>query len=183
MEIAVLGWGSLIWKPGGLKITGPWSPDGPLLPVEFARISQDGRLTLVLYSGAQPVQVLWSRSACASLEEAVADLAGREGTPKKNIGYVSLFSSDFRCSAVPEALDTIREWGKAGNFDAVIWTDLPSNFERNANMAFNPDNAVTYLAALKADTFQKAKEYIMNAPEQVSTPVRRHFEDIFRWLL
>jgi 1-acyl-sn-glycerol-3-phosphate acyltransferase len=49
MRIAVLGWGSLIWSPGNLKIDREWHEDGPFLPIEFARVSQDGRLTLVLF--------------------------------------------------------------------------------------------------------------------------------------
>jgi hypothetical protein len=48
MKIAVLGWGSLIWQPRELRISLPiWKTDGPELPVEFARVSMDGRLTLV----------------------------------------------------------------------------------------------------------------------------------------
>lgn len=49
MAIAILGWGSLIWCPGNLRIRGPWRHDGPVLPIEFARISADGRLTLVVH--------------------------------------------------------------------------------------------------------------------------------------
>jgi len=45
-KIIVLGWGSLIWDPRELKIkNSEWQKDGPNLPIEFARISQDGRLT------------------------------------------------------------------------------------------------------------------------------------------
>lgn len=48
MRIVIPGWGSLIWNPGNLAMTGEWQPDGPMLPVEFARVSTDGRLTLVI---------------------------------------------------------------------------------------------------------------------------------------
>jgi len=60
MKIAYIGWGSLIWKQGSLKLRGTWQSDGPYLPVEFARVSQDGRLTLVLCRGVSPVQTLWA---------------------------------------------------------------------------------------------------------------------------
>ncbi len=46
-QIAILGWGSLIWSPRDLSMTGQWQP-GPSPPIEFARKSADGRLTLVL---------------------------------------------------------------------------------------------------------------------------------------
>ncbi|HOW68396.1 MAG TPA: hypothetical protein P5055_13320 [Candidatus Paceibacterota bacterium] len=48
MSIAILGWGSLIWNPRDLPITGDWQGDGPVLPIEFTRISDNGRLTLVI---------------------------------------------------------------------------------------------------------------------------------------
>lgn len=50
MSIIVLGWGSLVWDPNGLPIEhtnpveGAWSPDGPHLPVEFARHSSGSRI-------------------------------------------------------------------------------------------------------------------------------------------
>ena len=59
MKIVYLGWGSLIWNTKGLKTKGEWQNDGPLLPVEFARVSRDGRLTLVLYPGAKKFRVQW----------------------------------------------------------------------------------------------------------------------------
>ncbi len=181
MEIAVLGWGSLIWSPRELKITGEWHPDGPFLPVEFARVSQNERLTLVLYPGAKPVQVLWALSACSSLEEAVADLASREGTSRHRIGYLSIYNGLYRCDAAPEALETIKSWTDSRDFDAVIWTDLPSNFATKTKMPLSPDNAVTYLRALKKDAYEKAQEYMVRAPKQVSTQVRKHVEEILNW--
>ena len=48
MKIAVLGWGSLIWNKGKLRLTTNWTDGGPVLPIEFSRISDDGRLTLVI---------------------------------------------------------------------------------------------------------------------------------------
>ena len=60
MKTVFLGWGSLIWCPCDLKKRGEWHRDGPCLPVEFARISKNGRLNLVLYPDADRVQVLWA---------------------------------------------------------------------------------------------------------------------------
>ncbi len=47
-KIGIIGWGSLIWDPRGLPIKCKWHKNGPELPIEFSRISQDGRLTLVI---------------------------------------------------------------------------------------------------------------------------------------
>ena len=41
-------------SPRELRITGEWNLGGPFLPVEFARASQEERLTLVLYPGTDP---------------------------------------------------------------------------------------------------------------------------------
>jgi hypothetical protein len=48
MRIAVLGWGSLIGDPGDMALADRFEPNGPQLPLEFSRISNNGRLTLVI---------------------------------------------------------------------------------------------------------------------------------------
>ena len=52
MNIAILGWGSLVPDPRGLPIADGWHQAGPVLPIEFSRISKDGQragcLTLVI---------------------------------------------------------------------------------------------------------------------------------------
>jgi hypothetical protein len=58
--IVCLGWGSLIWNPKDLPVE-DWHGDGPALPVEFARISRGGRLTLVVADSAAQLPVLWTR--------------------------------------------------------------------------------------------------------------------------
>jgi hypothetical protein len=44
MNIACLGWGSLIWKPCALPIASDWFNDVPELPIEFARLGDSGEL-------------------------------------------------------------------------------------------------------------------------------------------
>lgn len=84
--VVCLAWGSLAWNPGDLPLRTRWRNDGPFLPVEFARQSRDGRITLVLLEGAIPVPVLWAEMRSRTLSDAVAALAEREGTPVANIG-------------------------------------------------------------------------------------------------
>ena len=48
MKSAVLAWGSLVWDPRDLQLAAEFAPNGPLLPIEFCRVSDDGRLTLVV---------------------------------------------------------------------------------------------------------------------------------------
>jgi len=43
MKIAVLAWGSLVWDRRDLAVAGNFEPTGPRLPIEFCRVSGDGR--------------------------------------------------------------------------------------------------------------------------------------------
>ena len=184
MDIAILGWGSLIWDPGELKYDGEWRNDGPCLPIEFARISKDKRLTLVIYENASLVQTLWCKSSFNNLDEAIENLKSREKTPKKEfIGYVSLVSNKSQSSVIKNLDSKIRLWARKKNIDAVIWTDLPSNFQSKENKKFNKDNVIEYLKALNEDDFNNAKKYILNAPKQINTPVRNAVFQEFRWEL
>ncbi len=55
MTIVCLGWGSLVWNRGGLRLVGEWNEDGPAIPIEFARQPDNGRMTLVITAGAPDV--------------------------------------------------------------------------------------------------------------------------------
>ena len=48
VKSVVLAWGSLVWDPGKLQTVGKFTANGPLLPIEFCRVSDDGRLTLAI---------------------------------------------------------------------------------------------------------------------------------------
>ena len=80
---ACLGWGTLVWRPEGLPLRGTWSIDGPHLPIEFARQSSEGHITLVIVDDSPLTTVLWSELTVISLGAAVSALAEREKTPAK----------------------------------------------------------------------------------------------------
>jgi len=85
---ACLGWGSLIWEPGDLPISHEWREDGPKLPLEFARKSKDGRMTLVVCKQGTLCPTLWNTLSSPSLDEARAALARREDLPSiKNAAF------------------------------------------------------------------------------------------------
>jgi len=189
MKIAVLGWGSLIWNPkrksGELNLADDkWFSDGPTLPIEFARISSDKRLTLVLFPAAKKVPVLWAMMALNNLDEAINNLREVEGIPafsRDRIGYVNLQSGEQRSSVVADIADEIRRWACMKKVEAVIWTDLPPKFEEETGIKFTEENVTSYLNNPPDDSKKKAEEYIRRVPRQIRTGFRSAIEKTLGW--
>jgi hypothetical protein len=186
MKIAILGWGSLIWNPKNLEIDktigkNGWQDDGPMLPIEFARISKDGRLTLVIVPGEKKVQTLYAISKFGELDHAVLDLAVREGCGRNKIGCYNksennFFHDNFTCK------NNIESWiNSKEDIDAVIWTNLSKRFFDKIGMEWNENNVVNYLNTLPVDIKVRAEEYIRKAPAIVNTPIREAIEAELRW--
>ena len=175
VRIAVIGWGSLIWDPRNLKLADrQWHDDGPKLPVEFARVARDGRLTLVITPRATPQTTLWACSGCETLDKARADLAKREGSSENNIG--ALRKGEIRCDATEQ---TIANWCEAKEFDGVVWTKLPPKAQDGSERVMAREEAVNYIMSLEGEKFRKAEEYVKKAPEQIDTPIRRALMKMF----
>ena len=176
MKIAILGWGSLLWE-GGEEFDrwhGTWHEDGPILKLEFSRISEKrlGALTLVIdEQHGSPVTVAWCLSKRSRLEDAVCDLRCREGTTVGNIGRLDL-ASPADCSNNGTAENSILVCTRLKKLDAVVWTELRSNFEEERNQPFSVAAAVSYLKNLGPDGKSKAAEYVWRAPDFVKTPLR-----------
>ena len=186
MKIAILGWGSLIWQPKELAYnkTFGWQKDGPILPIEFARISKDGRLTLVITENGTKVPVLNTLSKYHNLEEAVLNLAVREGSGRNNIGSYDknkdTFSSKFRFE------DELKNWIKNTDFDAVIWTNLDENWNIKNEKGdiirqIEPERRIEYLKELKENASAIAEEYIRRTPIEINTDFRKEIEATLNW--
>ncbi|PWS32627.1 hypothetical protein [Pedobacter paludis] len=175
MKIAVLGWGSLIWDKRNLSIAdGKWHENGPALPIEFARISSDGRLTLVIKPNWTDVVTLYAISLFDDIDHAVENLRAREGTVVENIGYYNFSNGEKRVREANESiLPRLQSWAVEIGIDAVIWTDLSPNFSIRLKIPFNMENIKKYLNGVESGTFKIAKGYIDNAPKQVDTRFRR----------
>jgi hypothetical protein len=173
MKIAVLGWGSLIWDPRGLAVGSPWQPDGPEVPLEFSRVSQDGRLTLVVDgTNGERLCCLYAISSSARLEDAVENLREREGTRKHFIGFVAA-GGERDEAEYSGPVGAVWSWALGKGFDAAVWTALPPNFEDRTGREFSVGAAVSYLMGLREPTLSKAREYVSRAPAQIMTAVRR----------
>ena len=164
VAIACLGWGSLIWDPDGLPV-GEWHKDGPDLPLEFARLSGRGRVTLVLMPDGPRVPVLWTLLDVASLEDGEAALRKREGTKPDWIGRWPSVRDDRY------AYD-IGKWATAKRLDGVVWTGLPPKWGDENGRIPTKDEVLDYLSALPSEAASEPLKYLRNAPLQIQTPYR-----------
>jgi hypothetical protein len=181
VKIVVLAWGSLVWDPRDLKTAAEFVANGPLLPVEFCRVSKDGRLTLAIDERFGDVCTSYSAPcALGDLDAAIENLRLREGTSARNVGFVEPASdrqSEVAAEHHPQAVATIAAWTESSGYDAAIWTALASNFDEwgKGGEPFSVTAAIRYLETLKgqdAAAFAHALEYIQKAPAEVQTPVR-----------
>ena len=182
MKTAVLAWGSLVWEPRDLRVVEKFAPNGPLIPIEFCRVSADGRLTLVVDETFGAVCKTHSApSAVPDLDGAIENLRLLEGMPSAAaVGFVEPASgkqSDIAMEGHPQAVAAIAAWAASNGYDAAIWTALASNFDERdkGGEPFSVTAAIRYLEALEsrdADAFARALAYVRNAPREVETPVR-----------
>lgn len=180
----MVGWGSLIWDPRQLPLSSAWNPDGPELPVEFGRVSKDGRLTLALREGVASVPTLWALMRVEELEEAREQLARRERADPDQIGSLDGAGRGCVASLDPihgESLPRVRSWLSDRPLDAVVWTGLPSNFEDRTGRTLSVEAAVGYLEGLSDDARQVAERYVRRAPAQVRTIIRQGLERELGW--
>jgi hypothetical protein len=182
VKSAVLAWGSLVWNPRELQTAGKFMANGPLLPIEFCRVSDDGRLTLAIDESFGALCKTYSApSALESLDAARDDLCLREGmADARGIGFVepaSARQSDFALESHPQVVATIGAWTESLRYDATIWTALASNFNEwgKGGEPFSVSAALQYLETLEGEDpakFAQALTYIRKAPPEVETPVR-----------
>jgi hypothetical protein len=180
MLIACLGWGSLIWDPRELSVRGNWFTDGPFLPIEFARQSSDGRMTLVLMPTTFPlVRSLWKPISAVNVAAACKTLGLRECTGlKKPESCVDYWPQGSRSRDVARQ---VGQWAKGLQIDAVIWTNLPTRFGGEDKTIPSAEEVLAYLRGLRGQSRVQAKRYIQMTPRQIDTDYRRAIESSLRW--
>ena len=177
-RIAILGWGSLLWdkRPDFDETHAKWQLDGPILPLEFSRVSasRNNALTLVIdTNNGTDCRVAYAMSKRLNPEDTIADLRCREGTIMKWIGYYFADDSNRAKVDVPSA---IVSWAKEKRFDVVVWTGLPSNFKQKTKREFTIDAAIKHLQGLLPEGKANAASYVWRAPAFVQTKLREVLE-------
>jgi hypothetical protein len=186
VRIAVIAWGSLVWDRRELVVADDFEPTGPLLPIEFCRVSRNGRLTLVIDEAVGTHCATYSAlSAFDNISNARGNLQAREGLEHVNgVGFIDLTLGTKSGRAMerhPLAVETITAWANANRYDAAIWTALASNFHEpeKADEPFSVEAAIRYLETRGAKTLDAALTYVRQAPPEVQTPVRAEVKK--RW--
>lgn len=184
MKTAIIGWGSLLWddRPQFDQHHGPWYFDGPMLRLEFTRISISRKraLTLVLEEElGTECRVAYTVSKRESPALAIQDLQIREKATEKEVG-VYLPHEHPRGLSQDSVPPTIKAWAEQTDFDAVIWTGLPNNFRDLSDQGetFTHASAITHIESLCDQGKWKSAEYIFRAPEFIDTPLRSELESL-----
>jgi hypothetical protein len=186
MMIGCLTWGSLVWNPGKLPIRGGWQTDGPFLPIEFARLSNHDRITLViLYDHPEyaPSRSLWTLLDAESPQKALQMLKKREGaTSDRAIGLWQ------KGTAEPQhTVDRlIARWAQAIGLDAVVWTKLGPRWVKGKKTVERMPTKEEILKRIRTwaeplGTY--ARLYLQMAPKQIDTPYRRAVFAEFGWFV
>ncbi|KPQ27481.1 MAG: hypothetical protein HLUCCO06_17430 [Halomonas sp. HL-93] len=176
---ACLGWGSLIWEPGDLPISHEWREDGPKLPLEFARKSKDGRMTLVVCKQGTLCPTLWNTLSSPSLDEARAALARREDLPSiKNAAFWTGSGSSGHHGA-----EFVGAWANGLGFEGVVWTGLPPKSPVTDQNDDHPsiEDVISHLGGLRGNSARRAEEYVRRAPNQIATSYRARIVEEFGW--
>jgi len=176
MKIACIGWGSLIWSPRALKSNNEWFEDGPLLPIEFTRISSDDRVTLIIDEFANPIRTYWSTMKTQDMEEAIASLQERE---KADFQFIHWTTTHKKVKTKIE--QTVMDWLEQKQLDAAIWTGLGYS-EKTGEKRPIIGEIFIHLQKLDGSPAGKiAEEYIRRAPRQTQTAYRKQIEQRFGW--
>lgn len=203
-KIAYLSWGSLAANPGSLPLVEPQGflsnpRTGPALRVDYARKSNDGRLTLVISPGfgkigdqavVHELKTLYATYRGDNVSQARAALQAREGTAAENIGYVDLREGTYRRKdydattgrtelkkgrigdtyyRTNEMLQRIVAWAENTGYTAVIWTDLPPSFKKGQ---LTLTALKTHLDTLDKAALIKAYCYFKITPEEIRRGTR-----------
>lgn len=174
-KIVCLGWGSLIWNPLQLPLSDGWCIDGPPIRVEFARMSDDGRITLVLTRQANYLPSLWAPLTSLDIEDARAALSEREKTPLHRIGSWPHGEYDA------ELIHDLPLWAEKHEVDGIVWTALQPRFNGVNGKSPTIVQVVRYLEGLTGETRRIAEEYIRRTPAQIDTEFRRAIESALGW--
>ncbi|WP_036167486.1 hypothetical protein [Massilia sp. 9096] len=177
MKIACIAWGSLIWNPGPLKLASAWRPDGPPMPLEFVRDSDDSdELALVMHPPAPLVPSYWALLDTDDIDEAREMLRQREKIRPEYPQWVGSLPN-------PHGLEQERvaAWMRTKELDGAVWTSITAKFAGVGERSPSPHEAVAFLDSLSGQQRENAEKYIRQIPPEIRTLYRTLFEEKLGW--
>ncbi len=182
MKIGILAFGSLVWDSGDLNLEKDkdgkviWL-DGPNMPIEFCRISKNGRLTLAIDEACGCKNTSFYSISQDSLENTVRKLQKREKISdeflNKSISVVHPFAHRANEGArkySKEFLDYLAAWGCIESLDCIVFSSLQRRFKDVTGHPFTPQHAINYLFNLEKHAQKGALDYI-NRNSRIKSPV------------
>jgi len=183
--IACIGWGSLVWRPERLPLRGGWCKGGPSLPVEFARQSENKRITLVICPGRSQVPTRWAILDVPDVLSAKRELGLREwDRALKNPSWIEENIGYWECTTGARhgmEADAIAAWASAQGVAGVVWTSLPCKANGVNGVMPTEDYVIDSLRALHGKERDLAEEYVRKAPPEIDTPYRRRITRELGW--
>ena len=180
MQIAVIAWGSLLWKPGPLRLASGWHPSGPALPLEFVRNSEDTpELALALCEGAQPCPSYWAYVDAKDLSSARAMLREREKIDPTRPDWIGTVPAPE--GAASPVAEHIEAWRVERGIDAVVWTALQARSRGSEGRVPSAQEVLDWLRGLAGDDRAAAEYYIRRTPAHIDTRYRRLIEATLGW--
>lgn len=180
MQIAVIAWGSLLWKPGPLKLASGWHPGGPALPLEFVRNSEDTpELALALCAGAKPCPTYWAYLDAPDVPSARAMLGAREKIDPAHPEWIGTVPTHDGVHS--DVAARIEAWRREKGLDAVVWTAVPPRFAGCEGRVPSAQEVLHWLATRGGDERAAAEHYIRRTPAHIDTRYRRLIEAVLGW--
>ena len=154
------------------------------MPVEFARESNDGRLTLVICPAVARVPTRWILLNQPDVQAAAENLGYREyaeASPKWISQSIGWWDREAAKHYGTES-ETIAAWATAQGLGGVVWTNLPCGFKVSRGQMPSGDDVLTHLRGLDEAALERAKNYVRTAPAEVDTVYRRQIAAHFGWI-
>lgn len=178
MNIVCIAWGSLLWKPQGLKLASGWHPGGPPLPLEFVRQSDDSpELALVLCESARLAPTYWAYLATDDLDAARAMLGAREKIAPGRLEWIGSIPPTDGAQEDPR----VKAWLRARRIDAAVWTAVPPKFDGENGRVPTAGEVLAWLDSRSGEQRAAAEDYIRRTPAHIDTLYRRAVEARLGW--